>query len=136
MSILVATLWRVSRLPIPAPLDELLRLQGSAATPLALICLGGALPSLGALGADAGAAIGTALKLAGLPALVWAVGRYAQLPDLPAKVAILIGGMPTGANAFLLAHRYESLAEASAANVMATTLLSAASLAVWLQIVM
>jgi hypothetical protein len=37
MSILVATLWRVSRLPVPAPLDELLRLLGSAATPLALI---------------------------------------------------------------------------------------------------
>ena len=44
--------------------------------------------------------------------------------------------MPTGANAFLLAHRNESLAEASAAIVMATTLLSAVSLAVWLQFVM
>ena len=67
MSILVASLWRVSRLPVPEPLDELLRLLGSAATPLALICLGGALPSLGALAPDAGAIIGTVLKLAGLP---------------------------------------------------------------------
>ena len=136
MSILVASLWRVSRLPVPAPLDELLRLLGSAATPLALICLGGALPSLGALAPDAGAIIGTALKLAGLPGLVWAIGRYAHLPDLPLTVAILVGGMPTGANAFLLARRDESLAEASAAIVMATTLLSAISLAIWLQVVM
>ncbi len=134
MSILAATLWRVSRLPVPAPFDELLRLLGSAATPLALICLGGALPSLDALAPDAGAIVGTALKLAGLPALVWTIGRYAHLPDLPLKVAILVGGMPTGANAFLLAHRDERLAEASAAIVMATTLLSAISLAAWLQI--
>ena len=136
MSILVATLWRVSRLPVPAPLDELLRLLGSAATPLALICLGGVLPSLGALAPDAGALIGTVLKLVGLPALVWAIGRYAHLPDLPLKVAILVGGMPTGANAFLLARRDEGLAGASAAIVMATTLLSAISLAGWLQVVM
>ena len=122
MSILVASLWRVSRLPVPEPLSELLRLLGSAATPLALICLGGALPSLGALAPDAGAIIGTVLKLAGLPALVWTIGRYAHLPDLPLKVAILVGGMPTGANAFLLAHRDESLSEVSAAIVMATTL--------------
>jgi predicted permease len=136
MSILVATLWRIAHLPVPAPLDELLRLLGSAATPLALICLGGALPSLAALAPDAAAIVGTVLKLAALPALVWAIGRYAELPDLPLKVAILVGGMPTGANAFLLAHRDESLAEASAAIVMATTLLSAISLAVWLQVVM
>jgi predicted permease len=44
--------------------------------------------------------------------------------------------MPTGANAFLLARRDEGLAGASAAIVMATTLLSAISLAVWLQVVM
>ena len=136
MSILVATLWRVSHLPVPTPLDELLRLLGAAATPLALICLGGALPSLGALAPDAAAIIGTVLKLAALPALVWAIGRYAHLPDLPLKVAILVGGMPTGANAFLLARRDEGLAETSAAIVTATTLLSAISLAVWLQVVM
>jgi predicted permease len=135
MSILVASLWRVSRMPVPAPLDELLRLLGSAATPLALICLGGVLPALDALAPDAGAIIGTVLKLAALPGLVWAIGRYACLPDLPLKVAILVGGMPTGANAFLLARRDESLAQASAATVLATTLLSAISLAIWLQVV-
>jgi len=75
MSILVTTLWRVSRLPVPEPLDELPRLLRSAATPLALICLGGTLPSLGALAPDAGAIIGTTLKLAGLPALVRTIGR-------------------------------------------------------------
>ena len=58
------------------------------------------------------------------------------MPDLPLKVAVLVGGMPTGANAFLLAHRNESLAEASTAIVLATTLLSAISLAFWLQILM
>ena len=52
---------------------------------------------------------------------------------MPLKVAILVGGMPTGADAFLLARRDESLA--AAAIVMATTLLSAVSFAIWLQVV-
>jgi predicted permease len=136
MSILIASLWRVSGVPVPDPLSELLRLLGAAATPLALICLGAALPSLDALAPDAAAIIGAVLKLAALPALVWAIGRYAHMPDLPLKVAVLVGAMPTGANAFLLTHRNESLAEASTAIVLTTTLLSAISLAVWLQILM
>lgn len=135
MSILVASLRRVSGLPVPGRLDQLPRLLGSAATPLALdLPRRAPCPPLGALAPDAGAITGTALKLAALAALVWAIGRCAHLPDLPLKVANLVGGMPTGANAFLLAHRDESLAEASAAIVMATTLLSPISLAVWLQV--
>lgn len=50
-------------------------------------------------------------------------------------VAIVVGGMPTGANAFLLAHRNEDLAEAPAAVVTATTLLSPISLYILLQLI-
>jgi hypothetical protein len=135
MSILAALLWRASRLPVPEPLGALLGLLGSAATPLALICLGGVLPPLDALALGAETIIGTGLKLVALPALVWAIGRGADLPALSLKVAILVGGMPTGANAFLVAHRREDLAEASAAIVTATTLLSPISLSILLQLI-
>ena len=135
MSILVALLWRAARLPVPEPLSELLRLLGAAATPLALICLGGVLPPLGALAPGVETIIGTALKLTALPALVWAIGRGADLPALSLKVAVLVGAMPTGANAFLLAHRNEELAEASAAVVTTTTLLSPISLSILLQLI-
>jgi len=124
MSIMLAFLWRALQLPLPAPLRELLRLLGAAGIPLALICLGGSLPTpkAGAIGLDT--VIGTVLKLAALPALVWAIGRWAGLSDLPLAVAIITAGMPTGANAFLLARRADDLLEISAATVVATTLLS------------
>lgn len=135
MSIAVACLWRTLALPVPAPLAELLRLLGAAAVPLALICLGGSLPAPkpGALGMDA--ILGIVLKLAVLPALVWLIGRWAGLAPLPLAVAVVTGGMPTGANAFLLVRHAEKLVEISAATVVATTLLSLASLYVLLWMV-
>jgi predicted permease len=128
MSIVVASLWRTFALPVPAPIGEFLRLLGGAGVPLALICLGGSLPApkAGAVGMEA--VIGTVLKLAALPALVWAIGRWAGLPALPLTVATITAGMPTGANAFLLVRRAEALLEISAATVVATTLLSLLSL--------
>ena len=124
MSIFVAFAWRALDLPYPAPLKELLRLLGGSAVPMALICLGGSLPPLSAKGLGAETIISAVLKLVVLPALVWSVGRWAQLPVLPLTVAILTAGMPTGANAFLLARRSESLMEISAATVLVTTTLS------------
>jgi len=132
MSILGAFLWRTAGLPVPPPLAEFLRLLGAAAVPLALICLGGSLPSPRASAIGAEAVVGTVLKLAVLPAAVWAIGRWAGLPPVPLTVAILTGGMPTGANAFLLARRAEHLLEISAATVLLTTGLSLGSLYVLL----
>lgn len=124
MSILIAFAWRALDLPYPAPLKELLRLLGGSAVPMALICLGGSLPAPSVRGLGAETAVAAALKLALLPALVLVIGRWAELPALPLTVAILTAGMPTGANAFLLARRSESLMEISAATVLATTTLS------------
>jgi malonate transporter len=109
MSIVVAYLWRALELPVPPPLRELLRLLGAAAVPFALICLGGTLPPLHARAIGTEAVIGSVLKLVLLPGLVWAVGRWADLPPLVLTVAVLTGGMPTGASAFLLARRSEQL---------------------------
>jgi malonate transporter len=124
MSILIAFAWRALALPYPAPLKELLHLLGGSAVPMALICLGGSLPAPNAKGLGAETAIAAVLKLVVLPALVWSIGRWAELPTLPLTVAILTAGMPTGANAFLLARRSESLLEISAATVLVTTTLS------------
>jgi len=117
VSIFVAFLWRAAHLSLPDPVGELLRLLSAASTPLALICLGGSLPPLNARALDAEA------------------GRLAHLQGLPLTVAILLGAMPTGANAFLLARHDERLAEVSAATVVVTTLLSPLTLSALLQLV-
>jgi predicted permease len=124
MSILVAFLWHGLGLPVPTPLQSLLRMLGAAGPPLALACLGASLPGFGrgAIGTEVVTA--TILKLAVLPALVWLIGRMADLPALPLAVATLTGGMPTGANAFLLARRADVPLEITATTVLIATLVS------------
>ena len=49
------------------------------------------------------ALLASVLKLAVLPALVWALAAWAGLSGQPVAVlAVVAAGMPTGANAFLL----------------------------------
>ncbi len=132
MSILAAFAWRWLGVPMPAPLRELLHMLGAAAPPLALVCLGASLPAPSARAFGAEMAVGVVLKLAVLPALVWTLGHWAGLPALPLAVATFTGGLPTGANAFLLARRAQGLLEISAGTVLVATSLSLASLSVLL----
>lgn len=134
MSILAAFVWRGLGVPMPAPLRELLHMLGAAAPPLALVCLGASLPAPSARAFGAEMVVGVVLKLVVLPALVWTVGRWAGLPALPLAVATLAGGLPTGANAFLLARRAQGLLEISAGTVLVATSLSLASLSVLLNL--
>lgn len=135
-AIAIAFIWRGLHAPTPKPMAELLSMLGACSTPLALICLGGSLPPLHARALDAEAAAGIILKIVLLPALVWTLGRWADLPILPLRVAVLVAAMPTGANAFLLARKDESLAEVSAATVVTTTMLAPLSLWILLQFLM
>jgi malonate transporter and related proteins len=134
VSILVGFLWRGLGLPVPAPLHVFLQMLGAAGPPLALACLGASLPRLTPSAIGAEAAIGSVLKLAALPALVFMIGQLAHLSGLPLAVAVLTGGMPTGANAFLLARRAETLLRISASTVLITTVLSLLTLSALLAI--
>lgn len=135
LAILFAFLWRTTGVALSAPLSDLLRMLGAAATPLALLCLGGSLPALDprVLGTETLAAL--ILKLAALPALVWLFGTWMQLAPIPFAVALLTAAMPTGANAFLLAHRNDELIEVSAGTVLVSTLLSIVTISVMLRLV-
>ncbi len=54
------------------------------------------------------------------------------LPPLETAVAVLAAALPTGANAFLLAQRYQVGAARSGATVLVSTVISVATLAVLL----
>lgn len=135
LSIISAALWRYAGLPMPAVISTWLQMLGGAAVPLALLCLGGTLPPLKAHAIGRDVVIAIALKLAVLPALVWIIGRSMGLAPLPLAVAVLTAGMPTGANAFLLARRSQELLEISAATVLLATTLSLGTLYVVLYLV-
>ena len=132
LSIFAAFAWRILALPVPDALHRLLAMLGAAAPPLALFCLGASLPRLTGLSVLAEASATAVLKLVVLPAVVWLAGRAMGIGGLPLAVSVVTAGMPTGANAFLLARRSAGLADASAGSVVLTTLLSIASLTVLL----
>jgi malonate transporter and related proteins len=132
LSVFAGTLWRLTGFAMPAALQELIHLLAGTAIPLALICIGGTLPPLRLNTFKTDAISATALKLAGLPILVWLLGSWAQLPHQVLTVAVITAGMPTGSNAFLLARNSGKLADASATTVLMTTALSIVSVSILL----
>ena len=127
-AIALALAWRVAGLPVPEPMHRLLQMVGGAAAPVALFCLGATLPGFAGRGALREAVIATALKLVLLPALVWGLARLVGLAPLPTAVAVVTAGLPTGANAFLLARRAGEGEGAAAGTVMVSTVLSVLTL--------
>lgn len=128
VAILLAMAWRGLGAPVPVPLHRLLALLGGAGPMLALFTLGAGLPDFAAQGSAREAGLATILKLVVLPVLVWGLAHLAGLGPMPAAVAVLTAGMPTGANAFFLARRTGTLAAASAGTVVVSTALSVLTL--------
>ncbi len=133
VSVLLALAWRLLQLPPPpGVLRRVLELLGAATPPVALFCLGGSL--VGFKAADTWRETGwtVALKLLVMPLLVWAACWLLALSPLETAVTVMIAAMPTGANAFLLAQRYQTAADRSGAAVLIATALSVVTLSVLL----
>ncbi|MBU6498484.1 MAG: AEC family transporter, partial [Rhodospirillales bacterium] len=128
VSIALAFLWRMTGLAVPLPLHRFFLLLGAAGPPLALFCLGASLPRPSLAHASwtylAEIGLGSLFKLVALPALAGQIAHLAGVSGVPFAVVVLAAALPTGANAFLLARSFATLAEASASTVVVTTLLS------------
>jgi predicted permease len=116
--------WTLAALPIPAPLARLLDLLAGSATPVALFCLGLGLPATPNRTDLAPVALSTLLKNLVMPGLMFLATRAFGLPPLGVAVATITAAMPTGANAFMIASRYATAAERSAAAVLVSTSVS------------
>jgi predicted permease len=128
MAVFLAFVWQGLGLPVPPPARRVLELLGAAGPPLALFCLGGSLAGFSLAGARAEVAFASFLKLALMPALAWGACWALGLSPLETAVAVVSSALPTGANAFLLARRYETGVGASGATVLLSTLISIATL--------
>lgn len=126
-SVLAGLLWGVTGLPLPGPVHEFLDLLGRAAPPVALFCLGTSLPSM-SWEVVREALSSTTLKLLVMPLAVGLLCYAAGYTDLALAVAILSAGLPTGANAFLIARGTTRYGESSATTVVMATLVSIATL--------
>ena len=132
-------LFMASGSALPGPLDRFLQLLGGAASPCALIALGLFLADNRKAGSQpAGARVETALvalKLLAQPAVTWLVAvPLLGLPSAAAHTAVLLAALPTGTGPFMLAEFYEREAVRTSRVVLATTVLSVATLSLYLAI--
>ena len=132
VSIVLAFLWRATGLAIPSPVQRLLSLLGAAGPPLALFCLGATLPRPTGWSDLREVSIAGVFKLVVMPALVAVIAHAAGVSGIAFAVVVMASALPTGANAFLLARRFSTMAEASASTVVVSTALSVVTLTVLL----
>ncbi len=132
VAIFLAFFWRFTGLAMPAAVLNFLNLIGAAGPPLALFCLGASLPRPQGWSAMKEISLAAVLKLLVMPAVVALCGRAVGVHGVAFAVCVITAAMPTGANAFLLARRFETMMEASASAVVVSTALSMLTLSVLL----
>jgi malonate transporter and related proteins len=113
-SIFAGLLWgeltaHVPGLGTPVVVDRILQALATAAPPCGLIMAGASLAHVGIRAHWQIATVATALKLALMPLIVWASGRWLfTLDPLWLTVATLNAAMPAGANVYLVAQLYRT----------------------------
>ncbi len=126
LPILVGLAWSALHWPLPVPLDRALAMLGAAATPMCLVLLGASLAQFDLRAGFVTAAALTAVKTALFPLLVWGAGTWLlRLEPLPLAVATVAAALPTGANVYLFAQRYQrQVGEVSTTIALATLVAS------------
>lgn len=127
-AILTAVAWRWLGLPVPGVLRRCLELLAQAAPALSLICLGASLPALRPASIGPSVVFAATIKLVVLPLCMALAVAVAAIPAPTSTIMILTAALPTGANAFLLAHRAGAMMEVSATTVVVATLLASVTL--------
>ena len=93
----------------PVVIDRILQALATAAPPCGLIMAGASLAHVGLKAHWQTASVATVLKLAVMPLVVWASGRWLfHLDPLWLTVATLNAAMPAGANVYLIAQLYRT----------------------------
>jgi predicted permease len=109
LALLLGTLWRVTGLGLNPVPDRFLEMLGEASVPTALVALGLTLAGYSLKGQWRGIVTLMTFKLLGLPVAVWLIARYVvDLDPFWTQIALMLAAMPTGANAYLFAQRYDS----------------------------
>ncbi len=127
--------WNLIGLPVPAPMDEALKLLASGVVPLCLVMIGLSLAHYGIEGYARVAVACTVGKMLVMPAVVLVVAHWGLgLSGLPLTVIVLVASLPTGSNALLFAQRYQTQVPQATATIVVGTVAFAALAPMWLQI--
>ena len=135
LPVLIGLTWNLLGLGLPALVDEVLQLLGSAVVPLCLVLIGLSLAYYGVQGHLRGALGVTLLKLLALPALVLVVAHWGfGLSGLPLSVLVMMAALPVGSNALIFAQRYHTLQAEATAAIVFSTLAFMLSAPLWLAV--
>lgn len=125
MALLAGGAWWLTGFGINPVVDRTLGLIGQAAAPVALFTLGASLTRYETGGAFVDVSAMIALKLLALPVAVWIMADLVMgLDRMTVGVAVLVAAMPSGANSFVLAQRYDRLVARTATTVLLSTALA------------
>lgn len=119
---------------LPTFIDRALQSLGSAAIPIALLCIGGSLVMVPLRGKHAGIVAAALLKTAVLPLLVLLLANLAGLDPMSRRIALVLSACPTAAAAFVMARQMGGDEGLASGSIALSTILSSFSLALalWL----
>jgi len=122
-------------LALPEILRTALQILARAALPLALLLVGASLYRAPLLGQSGQVFAACFLKLVALPGLVFLVLSRLEIQGLRMMMAVVLLGSPTATLSQIMAKEMEGDESLAAVIIMATTLLSAFTLTVWITLV-
>ena len=129
------TLFNLAGGSLPEVVAVTLARMGSASIALGLLMVGAGLKLTGLAEARGISAYFVFVKLIAVPAIALGLGRWMALPPLQLQIAVMFCALPTASSAYVLATRMGGNGTLVAFLISAGTLLSIATLPLWLLLV-
>jgi hypothetical protein len=132
VSSLLGFAWNAARLPLPGFADQTLALLGQTALPAGLLAVGAAMRLEKGQAATGAHAWWLAVKLVAVPAIALGLARFTGATGSDEQVLVLCAALPTATNAYILAVRMTGDGRAVATQVTVGTVISMATIPIWL----
>lgn len=135
LPVVAGLLFNAFGLTLPAVIDEVLQMLGTAVVPLCLTLIGMSLAYYGWPARWRGALGLALLKLLLLPAVVLVVAHWGfGLSGQPLAVIVMMAALPAGSNALIFAQRYQTMESETTAAIVLSTVLFVLTAPLWLML--
>jgi malonate transporter len=131
VSTLAGFAWNLARLPMPGFLDQTLHLLGSSALPAGLLAVGAALRIEHGRARPVAHGWWLGVKLLAMPLAAFACVKLLGIASIPAGVLVVWAALPTASSAYILAVRMGGDGPSVATQITVGTLLSMATIPLW-----
>jgi malonate transporter and related proteins len=123
--IVLGTLFGLSGLRLPGPLNQALKILSDIAGPSALLILGMGLVQYGIRSGWRHSVAITFFKLVVFPAVVWILAMLLRLSPMETKTIVLLASMSVGANVYLMSMQFQTMQSAIASGMVLSTAVAA-----------